>query len=243
MRTRTTLKTLAIAAALPLALTACSSGKADSGGKTAEKGAAAKPKDPNAGIATGAQLKKSLAPASYFAAGFAVDPSVTRDTGDTYQLPKTDTATKPDCSGFGGTGWIGLTGTEGVSFAQTSYVNKTTTAELAQEIDAYRGTTSTDVMAALKKVVAACPSYEDKDTNSKVRITGTAGPTALGDDAYTITLTSDAWETGTTLIATRVGTNIVSVLSTDGAHNGASSAKKLTTQITNSLKNSPSSAS
>ncbi|MHC5903437.1 hypothetical protein ACVNF4_05915 [Streptomyces sp. S6] len=237
MRTRTTLKTLAVAAALPLALTACSSGKDDAGTKAAEKATpAAKAKDPNAGIATGTQLKKALAPASYFAAGFAVDPSVTRDTGDTYRLPKTDAAAKPDCSAFSSTAWIGLTGTEGVSFAQTSYVNKTTSAELDQEIDAYRGSTSTDVMAALKKVVAACPSYQDKDTNSKVKITGTPGPTALGDDAFTITLTSDAWETGTTLIAARTGTNIVSVLSTDGAPNGAAGAKKLATQVVNSLK-------
>jgi len=233
MHTRTTLKTLAVAATLPLALAACSSGKDDTAAKAAP---AAKPKDPNAGIATGTQLKKALAPASYFAAGFAVDPSATRDTGDTYVPPKTDAAKKPDCSKFAATSWIALTGIEGVSFAQASYVNKTTSAELDQEIDAYRGTTSTDVMAALKKVVAACPGYQDTDTNSKVKITGTPGPTGLGDDAFTITLTSDAWETGTTLIAARVGTNVVSVLSTDGAHNGKASAKKLTTHLVTALK-------
>ncbi|MET8982009.1 hypothetical protein ABZX85_41090 [Streptomyces sp. NPDC004539] len=241
MRTQTALKTLALAAALPLALTACSSGDGDKGTPAAKEVATptaktpAKPKDPNKGILTGTQLKKALAPASYFAAGFALDPSATRDTGDTYRLPATNNAAKPDCSAFGGTAWIDLTGIEGVSFAQASYVNKNSSAELDQEIDAYRATTSTDVMAALRKVVAACPEYTDTDTKSKVKITGATGP-ALGDDAYTITLTSDAWETGTTLIAARVGTNIVSVLSTDGAANGAASAKKLTTQVVTALK-------
>ncbi|QNP72255.1 hypothetical protein IAG44_24455 [Streptomyces roseirectus] len=236
MRTHA-LKTLAVAAALPLALTACSSNSSDDAPKTdgTAKAAPAKPKDPNAGVLTGTQLKKALAPATYFASGFAVDPDATRDTGDTYRAPVTDTATKPDCSAFGGTAWIEQTGIKGVSFAQASYVNKTTTAELDQEIDAYRGTTSTDVMAALRKVVEGCPGYTDTDTNSKVKITGVTTP-GLGDDAYTITLTSDAWETGTTLVAARLGTNVVTVLSTDGPSDGAPSAKKLTTQVLTSLK-------
>ncbi|WP_416972462.1 hypothetical protein [Streptomyces sp. 4F14] len=229
-----TLKTLAVTAALPLALAACSSNSdSDSApGKSAAPAKAA-PKDPNAGILTGDQLTKALAPASYFAAGFAVDPTATRDTGSTYRAPET-TAAKPDCSGFGGTAWIELTGIKGVSFAQASYMDKNTTAELDQEIDAYRGTTSADVMTALKKVVASCPGYTDADTKSKVKITGAATP-ALGDEAYTITLTSDAWETGTTLVASRVGTNVVSVLSTDGPANGAASAKKLTEKVVASL--------
>ncbi|WP_075779168.1 hypothetical protein [Streptomyces acidiscabies] len=232
MRSRT-LKTLAVAAALPLAPAACSS-NSDSDSAPAAAANKAKPADPNKGILTGAALKKALAPATYFASGFEVDPTATRDTGDTYRAPET-TAAKPDCAGFGGTAWIELTGIKGVSFAQASYMNKNTTAELDQEIDAYRGTTSADVMTALKKVVAACPSYTDADTKSKVKITGTAGP-ALGDEAYTITLTSDAWETGTTLIASRVGTNVVSVLSTDGPSNGAGGAKKLTEKVVAALK-------
>ncbi|KND35201.1 hypothetical protein [Streptomyces acidiscabies] len=232
MRSRI-LKTLAVAAALPLALAACSS-NSDSDSVSAPASNKAKPADPNKGILTGAALKKALAPATYFASGFELDATVTRDTGDTYRAPETTTA-KPDCAGFGGTAWIELTGIKGVSFAQASYMNKNTTAELDQEIDAYRGTTSADVMTALKKVVAACPSYMDADTKSKVKITGAAGP-ALGDEAYTITLTSDAWETGTTLIASRVGTNVVSVLSTDGPSNGAGGAKKLTEKVVAALK-------
>ncbi|MEU0250840.1 hypothetical protein ABZ192_42450 [Streptomyces sp. NPDC006235] len=87
----------------------------------------------------------------------------------------------------------------------------------------------------LAKVVAACPNYTDSDTHSTVKVTG-ASTTGLGDGAYTITLTDSAWESGTTLIATRVGTAVVIVLSTDGSDNGAASAKKLTQQIVASLK-------
>ncbi|MGK5693295.1 hypothetical protein ACSNOJ_10395 [Streptomyces sp. URMC 128] len=225
-------KVLAVAA-LPLALAACSSGSSSSGSTTAAKPAATK--DPNANLLTGSQLKKALAPASYFPSGFAADPSLARDTGNTYQTPTTKSAAKPHCAGLGSTSWISLTGVEGVSFAQNSYINKNTSAELDQEIDVYRGRTAADVVKDLAKVVAACPNYTDSDTHSTVKVTG-ASTAGLGDGAYTITLTDSAWESGTTLIATRVGTAVVSVLSTDGSDNGAASAKKLTQQIVASLK-------
>ncbi|MBX9394219.1 hypothetical protein K4749_11565 [Streptomyces sp. TRM72054] len=233
MRLSSRALTMLAAAALPLALASCSSGSSsDDASATATP---AKPKDPNAGLLTGAQLKKALAPASYFPVGFAADPSAARDTGDTYQAPATKSAAKPHCADLGATSWIGLTGVEGVSFAQDSYVNKNTSAELDQEIDVYRGTTAADVMKDVAKVVAACPSYTDSDTHSTVKVTG-ASTAGLGDDAYSITLTDSAWESGTTLIAARAGTAVVSVVSTDGSDNGAASARKLAEQVLASLK-------
>ncbi|MFF6805548.1 hypothetical protein [Streptomyces sp. NPDC012616] len=228
-------KLLAVAA-LPLALAACSSSTSeDSAAGPAASTAPSKAADPNAGLLTGTQLKKALAPASYFPSGFAPDAGLARDTGDTYQAPATKSAAKPHCADLAATSWISLTGVEGVSFAQSSYVNKNTSAELDQEIDVYRGTTGADVLKDLAAVVAACPSYTDSDTHSKVKVTG-AATAGLGDEAYTITLTSGAWETGTTLIASRTGTAVVSVLSTDGADNGAASAKKLAAHVLASLK-------
>ncbi|MET7702172.1 hypothetical protein [Streptomyces sp. NPDC005485] len=222
------------AAALPLVLAACSSGSTSSSAGTSPSAKPAKPKDPNAGLLTGTQLKAALAPASYFPSGFAADASLSRDTGDTYQAPATKSAAKPRCADLDATSWISLTGVEGVSFAQNSYISKAS-GELDQEIDVYRGTASTEVMKGLAKVVAACPSYTDTDTHSKVTVTG-ASAAGLGDDAYAITLSDSTWDNGTTLIAARVGTAVVSVLSTDGSDNGAASAKKLTVQVVASLK-------
>ncbi|MDX3799337.1 hypothetical protein [Streptomyces sp. AK04-3B] len=230
-----TAKMLAVAA-LPLALAACSSsGSADSADSPAVSTTPSKAADPDAGLLTGTQLKKALAPASYFPSGFAADASLARDTGDTYQAPATKSAAEPHCADLAATSWISLTGVEGVSFAQNSYIDQNTSAELDQEIDVYRGSTGADVLKDLADVVAACPSYTDSDTHSKVKVTG-AATAGLGDEAYTITLTSSAWETGTTLIASRSGTAVVSVLSTDGADNGAASAKKLAEHVLASLK-------
>ncbi|MFF3890577.1 hypothetical protein [Streptomyces sp. NPDC001914] len=227
-------KALLAAAVLPLALTACSSatGTSSSSSSTTAK----KPtKEPNAGLLTGAQLKKALAPASFFADGFAVDPSGARDSGTTYTAPSSAPAAKPDCTLLGGTSWISITGHEGVSFAQNDYVSKNTTEDIAQEIDTFRGTTAAKVMADLKKAVATCATYTDADTHTKVKVTG-ADTTGLGDAAYTITLTNSAWQNGTTLIAAQSGTDVVTVLSTDGTDNGAATAKKLTARIVTSLK-------
>ncbi|MEU5533186.1 hypothetical protein [Streptomyces sp. NPDC020362] len=219
-------------AALPLALAACGThGSASATAPTSPSPA----KDPNAGLFTGTQLKKALAPASFFASGFAVDPSAARDTGDTYTPPSSAPAAEPDCTKLNGTGWIEITGISGVSFAQNDYVRKNTSEDIGQEIDAYRGTTAADVVKAVAKKAAACTGFTDSDTHSKVKVTGATTP-ALGDAAYTVTLTDPAWENGTTLVAARVGTNVVSVLSTDGHDNGAATAKKLTERIVASLK-------
>jgi hypothetical protein len=229
-------KVLLAAAVLPLTLAACSAGSADHSSTPAKAKAA---KDPNAGLATGTQLKKALAPASFFTTelttGFAVDPSGARDSGTTYAAPTASAVPKPDCSKLGGTSWIAVTGASGVSFAQNDYVNKTTSEDIAQEVDTFRGTTAATVVKDLEKTVTACATFTDSETHSKVKTTGASTP-GLGDAAYTITLTDSAWENGTTLIAARVGTSVVSVLSTDGHDNGAATAKKLATQIVTSLR-------
>ncbi|MGC4984188.1 hypothetical protein ACLQ18_26705 [Streptomyces sp. DT193] len=225
-------KALIAAAVLPLALTACSSAT----GTSTSSATAKKPsKDPDAGLLTGTQLKKALAPASFFAAGFAVDPKGARDSGTTYTAPSSSPAAKPDCTLLGGTSWISITGDSGVSFAQNDYVSKNTSEDIAQEIDTFRGTTATKVMANLKKAVATCATYTDADTHTKVKVAG-ADTTGLGDAAYTITLTNSAWQNGSTLIAAQSGTDVVTVLSTDGHDNGAATAKKLTARIVTSLK-------
>jgi hypothetical protein len=224
-------KALLAAAVLPLALAACSSGTTAQPSSAKTKPA----KDPNAGLLTGAQLKKALAPASFFAAGFAVDPSGARDSGTTYAPPSSSPAPKPDCSLLGGTSWITITGDSGVSFAQNDYVSKNTSEDIAQEVDTYRGTTSTTVLTNLEKAATTCATFTDSQTHSKVKATGATTP-GLGDAAYTITLTDSAWENGTTLIAVRAGTDVVSVMSTDGHDNGAATAKKLAAQIVTSLK-------
>ncbi|MFJ9559719.1 hypothetical protein ACIRQQ_06720 [Streptomyces fuscichromogenes] len=223
-------------AALPLALTACSSG---STGATADSGTGAsarpaKAKDPDSGLLTGTRLKKALAPASAFPAGLTLESDGSADSGGQFLSPAGRKAGKPDCTRLETTSWIQVSGYKGgVSFAQNGYANKTE--EVDQEIDAFQGTTATDVLKALRTVAAECATYTDTDAHAKVKLTGTS-TAGLGDEAYTMTLTSGSWENGTTLIAARSGGSVVTVLSTAGSDNGAASAKKVTTTILSALK-------
>ncbi|MEV5007736.1 MULTISPECIES: hypothetical protein [unclassified Streptomyces] len=222
-------------AALPLALTACGSSGSTGSSGSAGHASSGSTRDPNAGLLTGTQLKKALAPASFFASGFAVDPSGARDSGDTYTPPSNAPAAKPDCTKLGGTAWIDVTGITGVSFAQNDYVRKDTSEDIGQEIDTYRGTTAASVLKAVEKTATDCAGFTDSQTHTKVKVTGRSTP-GLGDGAYTLTLTDPSWENGTTLVAARVGTNVVSVMSTDGHDNGAATAKKLTLRIVGALR-------
>lgn len=233
MRLPSRVVTLLAVAALPLALSACSSGSSSDTGASAKP---AKEQNPNAGLLTGTQLKKVLAPASAFPSGFTRVADGASDSGSQFLSPSSRKTAKPDCTRLEGTAWIQVTGFEGgVSFAQDDYVNQGKTEEITQEIDEFQGTTAKTVMKELQSVATECATFTDTDTHAKVKVMGrsTAG---LGDEAYTMTLTSGAWETGTTLVAARSGNTVITVLSTAGSDNGAATAKKLTTRVVGSLK-------
>jgi hypothetical protein len=226
---------LIAAAALPLALSACSSGSSSDSG-TAASAKPAKAKDPNAGLLTGTQLKKALAPASAFPSGLTLEADGSADSGAKFLSPSARKTAKPDCARLETTAWIQVTGYKGgVSFAQNDYANSDKTEEVAQEIDAFQGTTATAVMKQMQAVADECATFTDTDAHAKVKLTGTS-TSGLGDEAYTMTLTSGAWENGTTLMAVRSGNSVITVLSTAGSDNGAASAKKVTSRILDSLK-------
>ncbi|WEO96984.1 hypothetical protein A6P39_024785 [Streptomyces sp. FXJ1.172] len=239
MRHSSRVATLLAVAALPLALTACSSGSSGSSGGSAGTGASAAPakaKDPAAALATGTQLRGVLAPASAFPAGLTPEADGASDSGGSLLPPSGKSAGKPDCTRLEGTSWIQATGRKGgESFAQNDYANKDKTQEVAQEIDEFQGTTATTVMKELRTAATECAVFTDTDTHAKVKLTGRS-TSGLGDEAYTMTLTSGAWQNGTTLVAVRSGSAVVTVLSTAGTDNGAASAQKVTTRILGSLK-------
>ncbi|MGW4568592.1 hypothetical protein ACWEN3_41670 [Streptomyces sp. NPDC004561] len=221
-------------AALPLALSACSSGSSDSGTGTGASAKQAESKDPNAGLLTGTQLKKALAPASAVPSGLALEADGSADSGGQFLSPSGRKTAKPDCTRLETTSWIQVSGYKGgVSFAQNDYANKTQ--EVAQEIDAFQGTTATEVMKDLRAVAGECATFTDTDAHAKVKVAHSS-TSGLGDEAYTMTLTSGHWDNGTTLIAARSGNSVVTVLSTAGSDNGAASAKKVTTTVLAALK-------
>jgi hypothetical protein len=142
---------LLTAAALPLALAACTTGSPPVPGQAAgppsvAPSVAPSPANPDAGLLTGTQLRGLLEPRAYFPRGYVRDPAGTRDTGPGYQQPGSTAVAKPDCRLLGATSWTSITGISGVSFAEDAYLDKASSSEIAQEIDVYRGTISRAVM-------------------------------------------------------------------------------------------------
>ncbi len=162
------------------------------------------------------------------------DPG-TRDTGSGYQQPSSTAAAKPDCRLLGATSWTSITGIGGVSFAEDAYIDKATSSEIAQEIDVYRGTTSRAVMRQLGAVATACPWYTDPQTGSRATVSEQASR-RFAAGGYVMTVTDPASRGGTTLVAAQAGTAVVTVLSTDGADNGRSSAMRLASQLVAMLR-------
>lgn len=231
---------LALCAIAALGLTACQ-GKA---GDSAASGANSTSRSPSAASATpaapalltGKQLTDLLAPASFFDPALAIDPSATQDTGTTYQEPVAKRPARPDCSRLDTNSWIGITGVSGVSFSQQDRVDNKAVTEVSQEIDVFKGGTASDVFRTLSGITSACPSFMDSDTRSKVTITEKSLP-GVGDEACVITLDSPAWQSGTTLVASRVGTAVVTVLSSDHSKgNGTGTAEKVARHIADGLK-------
>jgi len=227
----------ATAAALGLLATGCSS--TPSTGTSHPTGAsatAASPTaaNPDAGLPTGTQLKAMLVPASWFPAGFTVDPSGSVDTGASYQQPSAP-AGAPDCAKLGATSWVLQSGTGSVSFAQNDYIDHTNSEQYAQEIDVYRGTGAEDTMAGLRRLARTCPSFHDAQTSSTVTVKLRKGP-RLGDDSLTLTLDSPRWVGGTALEAVRAGTAVVTVLYSASSGTGMRQATKLATAIAANLK-------
>ena len=227
---------LLTAAALPLAAAACTTGAPPAPGQAAgTTSAAPSPANPDAGLLTGTQLKGLLEPRSYFPRGYARDPAGTRDTGSGYQEPTATSVARPKCGLLGATSWTSITGISGVSFAQDAYVNKASSSEIAQEIDVYPGTTAPAVMRKLGAVATACPWYTDAQTGRRATVSEQAS-SRFAEGGYVITVTDPAWRNGTTLVAARVGTAVVTVLSTDGADNGHASAMRLASQLVGVLQ-------
>ena len=221
------------AAAVPFAVAACSPG-AHPPAAGATTTAARSTANPDLGLLTGAQLQRLLAPPSYFPAGFVPDPAGARDSGPGYQQPTASRIRAPDCRLLGGTSWTTITGIGGVSFAQDDYLDRARSAEIAQEIDVYRGGTARAVLRKLGGIAAACPSYTDPQTHTRATVRERARP-RLGDGGYVITVTDPAWRGGTTLVAARAGTAVVTVLSTAGPGNGRASALKLASHLVAAL--------
>jgi hypothetical protein len=229
---------VATALVVPLLLAACSTSTSTTGASsssTSALSAAPSPSDPYAGLLTGAKLKPLLV--TDMPPGFTLDSAGSHDSGTFFQLPSTPSAAAtPDCTMLEATAWVELGGQGAVSFAQNDYLDSAKN-EIAQEIDAYQGTTAQTVMTRLQQVFAACATYKSTNTGTTatVHIVTSAAPD-LGPDAIKAVVTSPSWQGDTTMVAARADNFVVTAFYSSSARGKSGLVVGLVTQILQQLK-------
>ncbi|MEU3458707.1 hypothetical protein ABZ721_01965 [Streptomyces sp. NPDC006733] len=207
---------------LPLALAACSSGTGSTAGTrpsasattpssaATPQTAAASPAAAKARLLTGDKLRAVLLRVDVLPKGYRADAAATRDSGPDLAPPVKDGAPGA-CGALEQTGWIRIAGIESASFAQGDFVNARQE-EFNQGVDTFRGSGAQLVMTRIEQAFKRCAHFTDSGSGAPVPVKVRSSVTKGSDGgAATIkaVLTSDQWEGGTTLIATRVGNSVI----------------------------------
>jgi hypothetical protein len=220
------IRRVGVAAGIVLLVTGCSA-----------SALSAKPKPsssvpPHAGTASasssptgpaGSKLNAQLLPASALPPGFTLVGS--RDDGNTapYDLPHQVSAGQA-CQLLEKSAWIQVSGLEPFDYAQGVYANAGHTGDIDQEIFALTGNDSATAMAAMWKVFGECGSFTYQFSSGptahftlkRTRLTG------IGDEAITGVQTAPELYGGSTLVAVRVGSVIITTtVSSSGSDRGS----------------------
>jgi hypothetical protein len=165
-------------------------------------------------VLTGTQLEATLLPAGALPSGYAIDPSGERNSGDgTPADASQPVSASKACSLLTGSSWVLAGGISSGSFAQNDYVNAAKTAEVAQEVDSFTGNDAQQAMAALWQAFGECAKFSDASQGASAAITMVSSRLpGVGDEAFDGVQKSPSYNGGTTLVAIRVGSSIVTVL-------------------------------
>jgi len=224
-----------LAAAVTSLIAGCSAASSSSG-------AASQPSAPvtasSAAAPSGSQLAGILLPASSMPSGFKLDPSSTRDTGS--GLPSDTAAPVPAsqaCQDLTETAYIRAGGITTADFAQSNYLNADQTEEVAEEIDVFTGTDAQKVMTTLWQEFGKCASFSYKSSGTTVSNTLKRSQlSGEGDDAIKAVIVSPAFGGGETLVAIRVGSQIITTLDSSSGSDLGSSAVGYAEQMVQRLQ-------
>ena len=156
--------------------------------------------------------------------GYTVNPSMTRNTGS--QLPS-DTAqpipASQVCQAFMQTAYIRAAGIAVGDFAQSDYLSADQSQEIAEEIDIFTGSDAQKAMTTLWREFGKCSSfsYQSNGTTVSSTLMRSRLP-GEGHDAIKAVIVSPVFKGGETLVAIRMGSQIITTLdSSSGADLGS----------------------
>ena len=225
---------LGLAAALTALIAGCSA--------TGPSAATASPPSaqvttPSATALSGPQLTRILLPANLMPKGYKVG-SATRNTGS--QLPS-DTAqpmaADQICLAFTQSSYIRAAGIATGDWAESDYISPDQSQEVFEEIDVFTGSDAQKAMATLWQEFGKCSSFSYKSN-------GTTAPSTLtrsrlpgeGDDAIKAVIVSPVFEGGETLVAIRIGSQIITTLDSSSGSDLGSAAVGYAEQMAQRLQ-------
>lgn len=187
---------------------------------------------------SGSQLAGILLPASSMPKGYKVNTSSTINSGS--QLPSDTARPIPAsklCETFTETAYIRAAGIQTGDFAQKDYINASQSGEIAEQIDIFTGTDAQKTMTKLWQDFGKCSSFSYHSN-------GTTVPNTLrrsripgeGDDAIKAVIMSPDFDGGGTLVAIRVGSQIITTLDTSSGSDMGSPAVGYAEQIAKRLQ-------
>ena len=167
----------------------------------------------SAAALSGQQLTRILLPASSMPKGYTTG-AATRNTGS--QLPSDSPQPVPPgqvCVAFTQTSYIRAGGITANDWAAGDYISPDQSQEVFEEIDVFTGTDAQKAMATLWQEFGQCSSFSYKSNGTTVtsKLTRTRLP-GEGDDAIKAVIVSPLFEGGETIVAIRVGSQVVTTL-------------------------------
>ena len=187
---------------------------------------------------SGPQLAGILLPASSMPSSYKVNPSATRNTGS--QLPADTAQAVPAsqlCATFTQTSCIRAAGINTGDWAQSDYVSADQSQEIALEIDIFTGTDAQQAMTTLWQELGKCSSFSY--TSNGTTVTSTLKRSRLagvGDEAIKAVIVSPVFDGGETLVAVRMGPQIITTLDSSSGDDLGSPAMGYAEQIAQRLR-------
>jgi hypothetical protein len=196
------------------------------------------PPSPTHSALSGPQLAKILLPASSMPHGYKLDASSTRNTGG--QLPSDTPQPLPAsqlCVAFTQTAYVRAGGINTGDFAQSRYVSADQSREIDQEIDIFTGTDAQKAMTALWTAFGKCShfSYKTNGTTASNTLTRSRLP-GLGDEAIKAVIVSPVFQGGETVVAVRMGSQIITTMDFSATSDLGSPAVGYATRIADRLR-------
>jgi hypothetical protein len=191
-----------------------------------------------AGPLSGSRLAGILLPLSSMPSGYKLNQAGTRNTGS--QLPSDTPKPVPAsqvCAALTQTAFLRVAGIDTGDWAQGDFLSASQSQEVNEEIDIFTGTDAQKAMTTLWQEFGQCSSFSYQSNGTTAPSTLTRSLLAgVGDEGIEAVIVSPVFEGGQTIVAIRMGSQIITTLDSSSGKDLGSPAVSYAEQIAQRLR-------